>query len=223
MSLLYALLNCTGNNAAATATPSAFNKVALIGDSTIALYWCRTQSVSDIFFTASEIAAGKQAVNLAVPGQTIFGQQGVWTDDAQKATYDVIIVQIGLNDMFQNQSELVEAVIARYQTLINTINAGKKAGAKIMVSCMLPAKARWAGIPTDPVIAQAKWVALNSAIMNTYSTNITGVDYRNNLHVALLDDGAGNLAAAYNCGDGIHENAAGAIVIKDAMRTTLGI
>ena len=80
---------------------------------------------------------------------------------------------------------------------------------------MLPAKQRW--IDFGMVNGQSNWLALNNAIMST----ITGVDKRNNYHVALLSDANGNLATQYDCGDHIHENQAGADIIIQGFRNLI--
>ena len=188
--------------------------VALIGDSTITNYACRSQKISDTLFNSTDISNGWTATNLAVAGQTISQQLTVWNNNSNKVTYDIIIIQVGLNDM----STATATTLTNYQNLINQINATKKAGAKVYISCMLPCKQRFVdlGIATG----QSNWIALNNAIMGS---TFTGVDGRNNYHVSLLDDGGGNLAAAYDCGDHIHENQAGADIIITGFRTMIGL
>ena len=198
-----------------TPTPPTFSqKIALIGDSTIAAYACRTQSIAQTLFTATEITDGYSATNLAVPGHTINQQLTVWNNDTNKATYDIIIIQVGLNGMTSSTA----TAISDYQSLINKINTDKKIGAKVYISCMLPCKQRF--VDLSMATGQSNWVALNTAIMDS---TFTGVDGRNNYHVALLDDGVGNLAAAYDCGDHIHENQAGADIIITGFRTMIGL
>jgi len=187
-------------------------KVALMGDSTIAAYACRSESVAQKLLTPTEITDGWSAVNLAVPGHTINQQLSVWNTDLNKSTYDIIIVQTGLNDM----NTATATTLTNYQNLINQINATKKAGAKVYISCMLPCKQRF--VDLGMATGQSNWVALNNAIMDS---TFTGVDKRNNYHVSLLDDGNGNLAAAYNCGDHIHENQAGADIIITGFRNMI--
>ena len=188
--------------------------VALIGDSTITNYACRSQKISDTLFNSTDISNGWTATNLAVAGQTISQQLTVWNNNSNKVTYDIIIIQVGLNDM----STATATTLTNYQNLINQINATKKAGAKVYISCMLPCKQRFVdlGIATG----QSNWIALNNAIMGS---TFTGVDGRNNYHVSLLDDGGGNLASAYDCGDHIHENQAGADIIIAGLRTMIGL
>ena len=182
--------------------------VVLIGDSTITNYACRPDTIASRLFTTQEISQGWSATNLAVGGHTINNQLSVWNSYSGKQNHDIIIIQIGLNDM----NTASATTIANYQNLINTINSTKKSGAKVFISCMLPAKQRW--IDLGWVNGQSNWLALNNAIMST----ITGVDKRNNYHVALLSDANGNLATQYDCGDHIHENQAGADIIIQGFR-----
>jgi hypothetical protein len=128
-------------------------------------------------------------------------QQAAWTADTSKATYDWILVCVGLNDAVE-YAESSATAMARYQTLIDTINAGKKATSKIIVATMTPARARFIALlgGTNGATAYTKWLAMNTAIMAT----VTGVDYRIDSHTAAMNDGSGNLRFADDYGDGIH-------------------
>lgn len=174
----------------------------IIGDSTMAAFSGQA-AVSTFLVTAADIAYGSSVTSLAVAGHTIAQQQAAWTADTNKATYDWIIVCVGLNDAVL-YAESAATAMARYQTLINTINAGKKATAKVIIATMTPAKARFIDLegPTNGATAYAKWLAMNTAIMTT----VTGVDYRIDTHTAAMNDGSGNLRYKYDINDGIHEN-----------------
>lgn len=186
-------------------------KVMILGDSTLSAYNCRTTSIAEELFTVQENTNGYQAFTLAFPGSSINQQLTAWNADTNKLNYDIIIVQVGLNDIEPN----INTTLTNYQNLITAINSGKKSGAKVVVSCMTPARARFEQIPiTD---GYSKWLQLNNAIMTT----ITGVDVRNNYHVALLNDGNGNLATQYDCGDLIHENQDGADIIITGFRNII--
>lgn len=202
------LFKMYGNTEIVPQTPKS---VVLIGDSTITSQACRPDTIASRLFTTQEISQGWSATNLAVGGHTINNQLSVWNSYSGKQNHDIIIIQVGLNDMNTSSA----TTIANYQNLINTINNTKKAWAKVFISCMLPAKQRF----TDLGLAngQSNWLALNDAIMNT----ITGVDKRNNYHVALLSDANGNLATQYDCGDHIHENQAGADIIIQCFRALI--
>lgn len=206
MSLIYLLKK--KNNATAAPAPAVPFSVFVIGDSTIAPGSNKTLGVSDRFFTTEERNQGYASTSIAQAGDTIQGQLSKWNANGVKQNYDLIFVQVGLNNMNDNISTTKTA----YQNLINTINSTKKSGAKIFASCMLPCKSRWAMLGWAN--GQSNWIELNRFIME----DVTGVDYRHNAHVPLLDDGDGNLAPAYNSGDNIHENDAGCIVMVNTYR-----
>ncbi|REC56961.1 hypothetical protein DRF62_02045 [Chryseobacterium piscium] len=186
-------------------------KFLISGDSTIAAYACRGQTIASQLFTQNEISQGFSAQNIAVPGHTINQQLAAWNALSNKNFFDVVLVQIGLNDVEQN----INTVLTNYQNYINQIRSDIRPDAEIWISCMNPAKKAYldAGKPQ----AYANWVTLNNAIMST----ISNVDKRNNYHVSLLSDGSDNLADQYNCGDNIHENQAGADIIKEGFRSMI--
>ena len=86
---------------------------------------------------------------------------------------------------------------------------------------MIPCKQRLINVygATNGLVSYNKWLAMNSAIMNT----VTGVDYRISRHCDLLNDGSGNLASVYDCGDRIHENNAGRKIIAGEFRKALNV
>jgi len=202
---------------------SISSKGLLIGDSTIAAY-AGGDGIETFLLEPADTFQGSTILNQAVPGNTIDQQLTIYNADSNKATYDWIIVQIGLNDILPT-SETAATVIARYQNLINTIYATKKASAKIIVSTMLPCKQRFIDLvgAVDGALAQQKWVDINNAIMGGGANPVINVDFRNNDHVLPLSDGNGNIAKNYNVasGDNIHENNNGRMVIASAMRKTL--
>ena len=204
------------NNVKSYVTPVIVEpkSIALIGDSTITSQACRADTIASKLLTPTEISNGWSATNLAVGGATINAQKSTWNAYGGKTSHDIIIIQVGLNDMGTASS----TTNANYQSLIDQVNATKKVGAKLYISCMLPCKQRF--VDLGMATGQANWLALNNAIMGS---TFTGVDGRNNYHVALLDDGVGNLAAAYDCGDHIHENQAGADIIIAGFRTMIGL
>ncbi|HLP86503.1 MAG TPA: tail fiber domain-containing protein, partial [Candidatus Paceibacterota bacterium] len=192
----------------------------IIGDSTSAAYGGQN-SVDTYLLTSSDTLVGTTITNQAVSGHTILQQQNTWTADANKATYDWIVVMVGLNDL--DPAESAATALGRYQTLINTINAGKKTGAIVIVSTMTPDR-QWLintyGGVNGP-IAYQKWLDMNTAIMGGGANAITGVSYRVNNHTLALNDGSGNMALAYDNGDYIHENNAGRALIASEWRSVL--
>ena len=193
------------------------NNGCIIGDSTIATYSCGLQ-VRDWMLNSCDTANGDFCNSLAVAGHTILQQQAIYLADTKKEKYKYIIVEIGLNDV--QPAESANTAMLRYQKLIDTINATNTT-AKIIVSKMIPCKQRLINVygPTNGLVSYNKWLAMNSAIMNT----VTGVDYRISRHCDLLNDGSGNLASVYDCGDRIHENNAGRKIIAGEFRKALNV
>lgn len=190
----------------------------LLGDSTTAAY-LGMSGIDTFLATSSDTVLGTQITNDAVAGDTISQQQTAWTNDTNKAKYDWIMVMVGLNDY----ASATSTIISDYQTLINTINSGKKESAVIIVATTLPAKQRYIDLLGQSAGLQAfsKVSALNEAVMGGGSTPITGVSFRINKHYNALSDGAGNLALAYDSGDGIHENNLGRQLIAKVFRESL--
>lgn len=185
-------------------------QLAIIGDSTIA--------AGNGHVAVSSLVAGITATDIAVAGETIGQQLGHW-NALPHHVFEAVVMQIGLNDITTSGSG--SAAITALQDLVNQVRLDAGALCKIYVSKMLPCKQRWTDLFGGPggVTAQAQWVAVNDAIAGAGATPITGADGRITAHVPLLDDGAGNLAAAYDVGDHIHENTPGATIIANAWRT----
>lgn len=197
------------------------SKGVLLGESQIAAY-SGLNGVSTYLLTTSDSLAGSTVTTLANPGDTILQQQTAWTADANKATYDWIIVHIGSNDLLWSES--AATALARYQTLINTINAGKKSTAIVVVSAITPLKSRLVDLygGTNGATAYTKWQDMNTAIMGGGASAITGVNYRINKHVTALGDGSDNLATVYDAlGDHAHASNNGRAIITSTFREVL--
>lgn len=185
--------------------------ILIIGDSTLAAHACRTQSIADIIFNSSELSQGYTASSIAYPGDKIQDQQTKWNNLTTKTNYDIIFIQVGLNNC--SPSYTTAQNITALQSLVDSVKNGKKTTGKIVISCMIPARQRFVDLGWTE--GYQKWLDLNNAMM----TGITNVDFRNDLHVATMNDGNGNLKSIYDCGDHIHENNDGANIIKNAFRT----
>ena len=85
---------------------------------------------------------------------------------------------------------------------------------------MIPCKARLLSLygATQGAVSYQKWLDLNESLAGLGPNPITGVDGRITAHEPLMNDGSGNLLAAYDLGDGIHPNAAGRQINADAYR-----
>lgn len=195
--------------------PPAKVSILSIGDSTIAA----THGGKIIPAYTPDIYNG--VTSIAMSGDTVLGQTAKFNDLAVTNGFDVVVMQIGLNDMYPNVQSTA-TLLANYQNLINLVRSKVRTDCKIYISKMLPCKARWvhpdvADRIGDPVAAQQRWLDLNHAIMNTF-TNVNG---RISSHVPILDDGQGNLKVEYNIGDDIHENIVGRQVIANAWKQKL--
>jgi hypothetical protein len=177
--------------------------------------------IADFVYSASETSAGYSVTSIAVPGNTIAQQKTAYLATSNRATFDYTIVQVGLNDL--NPAEAASVAIARLQDLIDTINSNKKTGSLVIVSTMTPAKQRLIDVygATNGAISYQKWLDMNAAIKGEGATPITGASLRISNHTTYLNDGAGNLDAAYDLGDHIHENNAARQIIAHLWRDGL--
>jgi hypothetical protein len=196
------------------------SKGLIIGNSTIASYLCGTQ-VGAFLFTPADTLQGNTYYNQAVPGDSIVGQMNIFLADPNRATYDWVIVEIGLNDLQPAIS--AATTLVKYQKLIDTLRAVGKPNMKIIVSSMILCRQRLIDVygAINGPISYAKELAMNYAIMGGGANKILGANYRINEHVQLLSDSAGNLLSVYDCGDKIHQNNAGRMVIASVWRRAL--
>ena len=192
---------------AATRTANA------IGDSTIVAYLGQ----NDVMFYID--SAFTENTN-AVAGHTIAQQQTAWLASTTRGDPEWAVIQIGLNNL--DPSTATATSIAALQAFTNAVVA-TTARARVLIAQMIPCRQRLIylyGAINGP-IAYQKWLDMNDAIAGNGASPITGVDGRITAHVALLNDGAGNLAAAYDTGDGVHENNAGREIIAAAWTAAL--
>ena len=187
-------------------TPS--QSVFALGDSTIAAHLGQNavmDYVDSVYVKRS----------LAVPGNTIAAQQVAWESSANRDSPMWVTIQVGLNDL--NPAEAASVAIGRLQALVNSVALLSPSTTKVFISKMTPCRASlistYGGI--NGPIAYQKWLDMNESIAGDGATPITGVYGRITSHEPLLNDGVGNLAAAYNIDD-IHENNAGREIIGQA-------
>jgi lysophospholipase L1-like esterase len=175
---------------------------AALGDSTVAAY-NGSNAITDYFTTPQTLAM------LAVPAHTIVQQKTQWTGFANKARTKWAVVQVGLNDLVP--AEAASVAIARLQDLVTTIKQQSSLKTKVLIAKMTPARQRMIDLygATDGLVAYQKWLDMNAAIAGTGPTPIAGVAGRITTHTDDMNDGAGNLAAAYDTGDHVHPNNAG--------------
>lgn len=185
-----------------------------LGDSTVAAFAGGTAVMVLVDSTRTK-------VDISEPGHTINQQLAAWnalTVDPDEVSW--VVVQIGLNDL--NPGEAAPPAITRLQSLVDTIrnDIGDRL---LLVSKMIPARSRLIDLfgEVNGQIAQEKWEAINDAIAGVGPTPITNVDGRITAHVPLLDDGAGNLRAEFDTGDGIHPNTLGRQIVADAWEAAI--
>lgn len=185
--------------------------VGVIGDSTIAAGFGG-------LVIPEYVPEFRPYTSVAQGGDTIQGQRSKFAALTNHTDYDVVIMQIGLNDVGPS-GQATQDVISSYQSFVDYIRGVVSSRCKIYVSQMLPCKRRWIDLykAANGALAQQKWTDVNYAIANT----ITNVNGRITSHVPLLDDGNGNLKVEYDTGDHVHENVAGRQIIANAWRDKL--
>jgi hypothetical protein len=161
--------------------------------------------------------------DISVSGANISDQRTSWeglTADA-RSKMNFVIINEGLVDL--DPSESASATLDRYQILIDSVNSDISASCKVIILTMTPNKSRLITLygAVDGLVAYQKWLDMNTAIMGSGPDAITGVDYRVDSHQVEMNDGAGNLKAEYDGGDGIHENELGRIFIADLLETII--
>ena len=176
-----------------------------IGDSTIAPYFGQNSVASYITNMDS----------IAVAGETINEQLTRWNSYSDKSSLDYVVIQVGLNDV--KHTNALSSITTQYQNLINAVTPY----CDVYIACMIPAKQRWINLygAINGATTQLNWVGLNNYIMS----GATGVAGRINAHVALLDDGFGNLADIYQTVemDEIHENNLAREIIANAWESII--
>lgn len=184
--------------------------LGVIGDSTIAAGYGGN-------LVPSYIAQFNPITSVATPGDTILGQRSKFSQLSNHKQFDVVILQIGLNDMNVNQT--TQTVLNNYQSLVNYVRSVVDTRCKIYVSKMSPARQRFIDYfgETNGLLSYQRWLDLNYAIEHT----IINVDGRITSHESLLNDGDDNLKAEFDTGDHIHENVAGRQIIANAWRDKL--
>jgi lysophospholipase L1-like esterase len=185
-----------------------------LGDSIVAAYG--SGDALSTFITSNHIE-----IMLAVPGHTIAQQKTAWASATNKSSTAWVVIQVGINDVGVPSS--ASTIIAALQDLVNTVRAEIPSSAKIILCTMVPAKARLIFVlgAGPGAAAHVVWGDVNTAITGGGATPITGVDAVASSHTTDLNDGAGNLAAAYDQGDNVHTNNAGRVINAAAMQAAI--
>lgn len=199
------------NSGATPYYPRSSLNLGVIGDSTIAAGYGG-------LLVPEYVAEFTPITSVAQGGDTIQGQRSKFAALTNHTDYDVVIMQIGLNDL-GTSTHTTETVLTNYQSFVDYIRSVVSLKCKIYVSQMLPCKQRLIDVygAENGLLSYQRWLDLNNAIANT----ITNVDGRITSHVATLNGGNDNLAVQYDTGDHVHENVDGRIVIAKAWRDKL--
>lgn len=190
----------------------------VIGNSTISAYEGKAAVTS--LLSAMSTPAITNITDLSDPGDTISNQQAVWQalSSSTRSAMLYVIVEIGLNDLSPGES--AATVLTRYQALIDVIKADAPS-ARVYTATMSPCRERLIDLygAIDGPVSYQKWLDMNTAIAGGGPNAITGQYGVITQHAADLNDGAGNLAAAYDYGGAfphIHPDDVGRQLIADA-------
>ena len=178
---------------------STIGPAIIVGDSTIADY--EGQSAPWRLLSLTPATVLTNITSIAQAGDTIANQKTDWQAiaEATRTAAKYVIVQIGLNDL--NPAESAATALARYQDLVDTI-ATDSPTARIYTATMTPCKGRLITIygEENGATAYQKWLDMNTAIAGGGANAITGQYGVITQHTTDLNDGSGNLAAAYEYG-----------------------
>jgi hypothetical protein len=147
--------------------------------------------------------------NLGANTYNIASEKTYWITYRNLNYSEVTVILLGTENLKASNS--AATVIAGLQDLVNTVRSFVGSYRKIIMCALPPCKAY---IGSGNYTA---WQNVNIAIAGGGATPITGLDGYVNRHVAMLDDGAGNLAAAYNVSDGFNITTAGKQIIFDSI------
>jgi len=208
----------TGSTGATGAGISAYTgalSIAMLGTSTMADY-SGYNGVHKYMATGCDSAQGVTITNKAVPGDSIKGQLEDIVADPNRATYDVFILELGLNDLDSANWTLAQT-LTQYQLLIDTIRSFKKSTAIIVLGTMSPCYSRLITVygGTNGLKNYNKWNDLNYAVLGGNPGHggfaLQRVDGRTGQHTLELTGfpiASPNkiLATYYDIGDGVHTN-----------------
>lgn len=196
----------------------------LLGDSTVVAY-SGTNAVASYMFSGADFFRTYGIKDLSHAGDDIAAQKAAWSALTTRHLAQWVIIEVGLNDMDPSDGTTASK-IAEYQDLVDTIRADN-ADIDIILNTMGPAYERWATLGYNSAQAQARWVAMNDAIMGRGASPITGVQHRSEeATLAVAKDVSGNaaLADAYETVgvvDHIHVNNDGRTIKGSENRTSL--
>ncbi len=185
-----------------------------LGDSIVSLY-AAYSPVGTYIYTTAESRSRSGIVSYAYPGNTIAQQATAWASAPQRGAAGVawVWLHLGINSL--NAGGLsAAAATAELQALINDINT-QNPTAKIIIDPIMPCLASVGGV------VWAKAVTFNQNIAGTGPNPITGSNRITLPYWTAADDGSGNLIAAFDSGDGIHQNTAARQYMAAIVRAAL--
>lgn len=183
--------------------------IMIMGDSTVGDNGVGMPAISTLMDNDSYAIT-----DFAQAGETIALQKArfVWHTDEYLAHIKCMFLQIGLNDYTMTTPQ----ILAAYQDLVDTVRSKISATGKIVGVTMIPCNRS----------GDQQWIDLNAAIRGKGASPITGLDAVIDTVATALNDGSNGLAAAYDSGDHLHENADGRQLIADlydAQLTAFGL
>ena len=135
---------------------------------------------------------GKDYINKGIAGQTSFDLEGRVQQDAIDLQPDVILIQIGSNDLTNNED--VDTIVGNIENLYWTIN---DAGIRVVLSAVLPSGGEYTStIPNDKVNS------INADLIQFCNDNqVAFADFH-----SVLVDGNGEFDQALTKDGGHHPN-----------------
>lgn len=204
MSILNLLIGVIKQNI--SPPPDPFNLMAIGDSQTEAITAYGVAAIKDLFFTPEEVTAGYAAYSTATGGHTIEQQIAAWNALPDKTLYDVVTIQLGLNNVALLQGTAAECV-ALVQGLVDQIKLEGKPGVKVVSCLMTPAYGRWladaGGNPVGAAVKQDMWAAMNEGFATL--DNVDGVV---SSYVEAMSDEDFAILPEYesSANDGIHDN-----------------
>lgn len=197
---------------AGTTTTTLLGEFVVLGDSICAYHGFNQPITSSFVYSTTEPETRPGIASLAIVANTIAQQQAQYVASPYFGASYVkgFLLQVGINDI--NAGTSGATVVSSLQSLINLIKTNNP-NAKILIALITPDKAY---SDTLNVAYYAQWQAANAGI-----PSLTNVDAVITTGSNTLNDGAGNLQAQYDSGDGIHPNYAGRVVLGAAWRAGL--
>lgn len=197
---------------AAAILTDAHAEIVIIGDSTSAALQAAfsQKATHTALYTSGQYTTRRGIAVLAVPGENIAEQTTRWQACRYRGDGLVVAVVIDVGINSADDSVSGATMISQYQALVDDV-AANNPNAKIVICETVPCKG---------YLGALKWAELQTLNAAITGSGITGVDARV-ASPAALNDGTGNLAAAYDYGDHVHPPDAGRALRCAAVKTAL--